>query len=57
MYGIVFDIISIVPIIKKHGKNPITGNELKQQDLVKLNFYKNDEGQIHCPVTFKLLTC
>ena len=55
-YGVVFDIMSIVPEIKAHGRNPITGKPLKQSDLVKLNFHKNDENEYHCPVTFKLLT-
>lgn len=55
-HGIVFDIMSIVPEIKTHGRNPITGTPLKQSDLVKLHFHKNDDGEFHCPVTFKLLT-
>ena len=48
--------MSIVPEIKKHGLNPITGKSMKQSDLIKLNFHKNDDGEIHCPVTYKLLT-
>ena len=55
-FGMVFDILSIVPFIKQHGVNPITGKELKQSDLFKLNFHKNEEGKFHCPVTYKLLT-
>ena len=55
-YGVVFDIMSIVPEIQAHGRNPITGTALKQSDLVKLNFHKNEGGEFHCPVTFKLLT-
>ena len=51
-----YDLLSIIPHIKKGGKNPVTGAKLAQSDLVKINFYKNDEGEFHCPVTYKLLT-
>ena len=52
----VFDIMSIVPYIKQYGFNPVTGNSLKQGDLFKLNFHKNEEGEYHCPVTYKILS-
>ena len=55
-YGVVFDILGIVPFVKAHGTNPVTGSPLQQVDLVKLTFHRNDEGQIHCPVTYKPLT-
>ena len=55
-HGIVVDIMSIVPEIQKHGRNPITGTPLKQADLIKLNFHKNDDGDFHCPATYKPLT-
>ena len=29
---------------------------MAQSDLVKINFHKNDDGDFHCPVTYKLLT-
>jgi peptidyl-prolyl cis-trans isomerase-like protein 2 len=53
---LIFDLLAIVPYIKKHHKNPITGEPLEQKDLVKLNFYKNEEGQYHCPITYKQFT-
>ncbi|KAL6013061.1 hypothetical protein ACLOJK_003551 [Asimina triloba] len=39
--GSVFDIMNIVPYIKKHGKHPVTGAPLKVEDLVPLTFHKN----------------
>ena len=52
--GIVFDLLSIVPYLRKHAnKNPLTGEPLLQSDLVKLTFHKNEAGEFHCPMTFK----
>jgi peptidyl-prolyl cis-trans isomerase-like protein 2 len=51
--GIVFDLVNIVPYLKKYGTNPVTGKKLDAKDLIKLNFYKNENGEYHCPVTFK----
>lgn len=52
--GHVFDLENIAPFIKKHGKNPITGEPLDPKSLVKLNFEKNSKDQFHCPITFKV---
>ncbi|XP_034646952.1 RING-type E3 ubiquitin-protein ligase PPIL2 [Trachemys scripta elegans] len=54
--GTVFDLLSIVPWIKKYGTNPITGEKLDAKSLVKLNFAKNSEGKYHCPVLFTVFT-
>lgn len=52
--GIIFDLLNIVPYLKKYGKNPATGEPLQAKELTKLNFHKNAEDQYHCPVTFKV---
>ncbi|XP_020604396.1 peptidyl-prolyl cis-trans isomerase-like 2 [Orbicella faveolata] len=52
--GIIFDLLNIVPYLKKYGKNPVTGEPLQAKELVKLNFHKNAEDKYHCPVTFKV---
>ncbi|OVA11855.1 Cyclophilin-like peptidyl-prolyl cis-trans isomerase domain [Macleaya cordata] len=54
--GSVFEIMHIIPYIKKHGKNPVTGAPLKQEDLIPLTFHKNSEGEYHCPVLNKVFT-
>ncbi|NP_001079584.1 peptidylprolyl isomerase-like 2 [Xenopus laevis] len=54
--GIVFDLLSIVPWIKKYGTNPITGEKLEAKSLIKLNFAKNQDGKYHCPVLFSVFT-
>jgi len=49
-------LLAIVPFIKKFGKNPVTNEPLDQSQLIKLTFHKNQDGKIHCPVTYKVLT-
>ena len=54
--GIVFDLLTIIPHLRKHGNtNPCTGDPLTKEDLVKLIFSRNEKDQVHCPVTYKVL--
>eukprot|EP00051_Salpingoeca_urceolata_P028006 m.484440 g.484440 ORF g.484440 m.484440 type:complete len:526 (+) comp23351_c0_seq1:235-1812(+) len=52
--GNVFDLVNIVPFVKRHGVNPVTGEKLDINDLTRLHFHKNAEGKYHCPVSFKV---
>ncbi|XP_039117710.1 peptidyl-prolyl cis-trans isomerase CYP65 [Dioscorea cayenensis subsp. rotundata] len=54
--GSVFDLMSIIPYIKKFGKHPVTGAPFKQEDLIPLIFHKNSDGEFHCPVLNKVFT-
>ncbi|KAI3903332.1 hypothetical protein MKW98_031986 [Papaver atlanticum] len=54
--GSVFNLMHIIPYIKKHGKHPVTGARLTQEDLIPLTFHKNSEGEYHCPVLNKVFT-
>lgn len=54
--GIIFDLLNILPWLKKHNKNPITNEPLNPKELFKLNFTKNDKNQYICPITFKIFT-
>ncbi|CAM8883360.1 unnamed protein product [Rhodiola kirilowii] len=54
--GSVFEIMHIVPYIRKFGKHPVTGSSLKQEDLIPLTFHKNADGEFHCPVLNKVFT-
>ncbi len=51
--GIIFDLVNIVPYLKKFHRHPVTGKPLAASDLIKLHFNKNAEGQYSCPVLFK----
>ncbi|VUZ48631.1 unnamed protein product [Hymenolepis diminuta] len=52
--GVVFDLENVLPFVRKHGINPVTGKKMKVSELVKLNFHKNADGKFHCPITFKV---
>jgi len=52
-FNTIYDITNIIPFIKKHGIDPITGKPLTVTELTKLKFHKNKEGKYFCPVTYK----
>ncbi|XP_050409403.2 RING-type E3 ubiquitin-protein ligase PPIL2 [Patella vulgata] len=52
--GIVFDLMNIVPFLKKYGLSPVTGEKMSFKELIRLNFHKNSDDKYHCPVTFKI---
>jgi len=52
--GHVFDLIHVLPFIKKYKTNPCTGKPLDAKGLTKLKFSKNAAGEYHCPVMFKV---
>lgn len=54
--GTIFDLSHIIPWLEKHGTNPIDGQPLKVDSLIKLNFTKNEDGDFVDPVTYKILT-
>jgi len=51
--GNVFDLVHIVPFIKKYKMNPCNGKPLDAKGLVKMKFFKNAAGEYHCPVMYK----
>ena len=51
-----FDLTNILPWLKKHGTNPVDGQPLNSNSLVKLSFNKNDDGEYVDPVTYKPFT-
>lgn len=54
--GNIFELEALLEYIKRYKHNPVTGKSLDPKTLIKLNFFKNMEGQYHCPVLFKLFT-
>lgn len=51
----VFEAGLIIKFLEKYQLHPITGRKISAKDLFKLNFHKNEAGEYHCPVTYKLL--
>eukprot|EP01094_Clydonella_sp_ATCC50884_P014740 TRINITY_DN2524_c1_g1_i2.p1 TRINITY_DN2524_c1_g1~~TRINITY_DN2524_c1_g1_i2.p1 ORF type:complete len:499 (-),score=170.62 TRINITY_DN2524_c1_g1_i2:115-1611(-) len=54
--GTVFDLLHIIPFLKKYKVDPTTGEPLSPKQLIKLHFHKNENDEYHCPLTHKLLT-
>ena len=54
--GTIFDLTNILPWLKKHGTNPVTGLPLRSNELIKLHFAKNEDEDMVDPVTFKVFT-
>ncbi|GAA5895656.1 PPIL2 family peptidylprolyl isomerase [Sporobolomyces salmoneus] len=52
--GTIYELLAIIPFLKQHGTDPMTGKKLTPGELVRLNFHKNADGQYHDPVTFKI---
>ena len=52
--GNIFDLVHIVPYLKKFKVNPVTGKPLAASQLTKLNIHKNSKEEPHCPVMFKV---
>jgi peptidyl-prolyl cis-trans isomerase-like protein 2 len=50
------DISNAVPYVMKHKKHPVSGEALAVKDLVRLNWYKNKDGEYECPVLNKTFT-
>ncbi|KAF8425146.1 cyclophilin-like domain-containing protein [Tirmania nivea] len=54
--GTIFDLTNIIPWLKKHGTNPVTGEKMQYSELLKLEMHKNEDGEYMDPVTFKAFT-
>lgn len=54
--GTVFDLLNIIPYLKKYGTNPVTGQKLQADQLVKLNFFKNEHGELSSMTEYSVLT-
>ncbi|TGZ84757.1 hypothetical protein EX30DRAFT_360754 [Ascodesmis nigricans] len=54
--GHIFELTHIIPWLKKHGTNPVTGEKLSYNQLIKLHIHRNESGEYCDPVTFKVFT-
>ncbi|KAK1443729.1 cyclophilin-like domain containing protein [Babesia gibsoni] len=54
--GHVFDEANILKYLTIHGSNPVTGEALQIPDLIKLNFTRDDNNELQCPLSFKRFT-
>ncbi|KDN37460.1 hypothetical protein K437DRAFT_240666 [Tilletiaria anomala UBC 951] len=51
--GTIFDLMNVIPYIKKYGTNPATGHPLNASQLLTLHFHKNEEGKYSDPISYK----
>lgn len=42
--GTVYELLAIIPFIRQHGTDPMTGEKLSPGDLIRLNFERNNDG-------------
>eukprot|EP01132_Coremiostelium_polycephalum_P002901 gene2901-3612_t len=54
--GNLYDMLNIIPFIKKYGKDPVTGKKVTIKDLFKVHFSKNSDDEYECPITKKVFT-
>ena len=52
--GVIFDATNLMSYVLKYKKNPISGNSMSSADIIHLKMVKNNDGQWHCPVTYKV---
>ena len=52
--GVIFDVTNLVPYVMKHKKNPITGEPMATNQIIRLNMSKNADDVWQCPVTCKV---
>lgn len=54
--GSVYDITHIVPFLRRHKRNPSTGEPLSAKELVPLKWHTNGDGALSCPVSGTVFT-
>jgi peptidyl-prolyl cis-trans isomerase-like protein 2 len=52
-YGNVYDIRNLLPYIRKHSTNPVTGEPMTTKDVIKLKIATNSEHKYIDPISFK----
>lgn len=53
-YCYVFEADKIIKYLERFRVHPITGEKVDPDKLFELKFHKNDDGQYHCPIIYKL---
>ncbi|KAN0047606.1 hypothetical protein ACTA71_001989 [Dictyostelium dimigraforme] len=54
--GNLFDLVYLIPYIKKYGKDPITNKPSTMNDYFPINFSRNENDEYHCPILNKVFT-
>ncbi len=51
--GVAFELTNLIPFLRKYGVHPITGRAFELDDVVRLNFARNEQGRFHDPVSMR----
>ena len=43
--GVIFDYENIVPFLKKHKSDPVTGDPMTEGDIIRMHMDKNSDGE------------
>lgn len=52
--GYVFDLIALVPFVRRHKLDPISGAPTELNRFIKLNFSRDSDNRFQCPILFKV---
>ena len=47
-----FDIVSLVPFLRKYQRNPVTGEPMTTKEMIRVHFKKNAEGVYLCVIAY-----
>ena len=45
-----------MPFIRRFGRCPIPGRELKASELIKMHWSRNEKGEFQDPISYKVFT-
>ncbi|EFA84395.1 cyclophilin-type peptidylprolyl cis-trans isomerase [Heterostelium album PN500] len=54
--GNLYEMLNIIPFLKKYKRDPVTGKPMTFKDLFKANFAVNSDDEYHCPILKKVFT-
>jgi peptidyl-prolyl cis-trans isomerase-like protein 2 len=54
--GVIFEYDNIIPYLKKHKSDPVSGDPMTESDIIRLHMDKNSDGEWQCPITNKVFT-
>jgi peptidyl-prolyl cis-trans isomerase-like protein 2 len=54
--GHVYDLVYIMPFLRKFQRCPVTGRPMKPGDLIRMNWTRNEKGEYEDPISYKVFT-
>ena len=54
--GVMFETTALLPFLRQHHTDPVTGTPMSSKDVILLHIDKNDHGEWQCPILTKVLS-